>query len=121
MRSNDLSWFERQMKLPTPSHITSELCSAGMRLLRDNYQWEKPLRSIGIRGTDLVPIDSERQTIMFCDERQREKMENLEFTIDDIRRRFGHHAIIPGLLYVDDMLGKLNPKDDHTIHPVGYY
>ncbi|GHU80845.1 hypothetical protein AGMMS49992_33960 [Clostridia bacterium] len=91
-----------------------------MRLLKDNYHWHKPLRSIGIRGTDLIPIVGNRQVSMFLDEQQREKAEKLEFTIDSIRKRFGHYSIVPGLLHVDDRLGKLNPKDDHVIHPVGY-
>jgi DNA polymerase-4 len=120
LRTNDLKWCTRQSRLQMPTHISKELCAAGMMLLKDNYHWEKPLRSIGIRGTDLIPIASNRQVQMFMDERQREKAEKLEFTIDSIRKRFGHYAIMPGLLQVDERLGKLNPKDDHVIHPVGY-
>ena len=120
LRTNDLFWFERQMALPQPSHVSTELCDAAMRLLRQNWKWEKPLRSIGIRGTNLVPIDRIRQLSLFADERRREKAEALEYTIDDIRRRFGHYAIDRALLLLDDKLGKLNPVADHTIHPVGY-
>jgi DNA polymerase-4 len=40
--------------------------------------------------------------------------------VDDIRRRFGHHAINRALLVMDANLGRLNPKADHVIHPVGY-
>ena len=89
-------------------------------LLNQKFRFKKPLRSIGIRGTDLIPIDSVRQISIFDDEAKRERMEKLEYAIDDIRRRFGHHSIGRALLTMDDKLGKLNPKADHTIHPIGY-
>jgi len=120
LRSNDLDWFERQIRLPCPSMISSELTSAAMKLLRNNYYWHKPLRSIGIRGTDLVPIDQERQLSMFGNEAERERLEKMEYAVDDIRRRFGPHSINLALLAIDKKLGKLNAKAEHTIHPIGY-
>ena len=120
LRTNDLEWCERQAGLSRPSMITSELTEKAMEILRKNYRWEKPLRSIGIRGTNLVPIDGVRQLTLFDDEVKRERMERLEYTVDDIRRRFGHNAISRAILAMDKKLGKLNAKADHTIHPIGY-
>jgi len=120
LRSNDLFSFERQMTLPQPTHISTELCAAAMALLRQNWKWQSPLRSIGIRGTNLAPIDLPRQTSIFYDEKKREKTEMLEYTVDEVRRRYGHYAIDRALLLLDDKLGKLDPKADHTIHPIGY-
>ena len=120
LRTNDLFWFERQTALTQPTFISTEICDAAMKLLRQNWHWEKPLRSIGVRGTNLVPINRIRQLSLFTDEQRREKAERMEYAIDDIRRRFGHYAIDRALLLLDDKLGKLNPKADHTIHPVGY-
>ena len=120
LRTNDLFWFERQTTLPQPTHISTELCSAAMMLLRQHWQWKSPLRSIGIRGANLVPIGQPRQLSIFVDENKREKAETLEYVIDGIRRRYGHYAIDRALMLIDDKLGKLNPKADHTIHPIGY-
>jgi len=120
LRDNELFWFTRQTALPRPTHISTELCSVAMRLLRANYKWRKPLRSIGIRGTNLVPIGSTWQLSLFEDEKKRERAERLEYVIDDIRRRFGHFAIKLALLRIDPRLGRLNPKDEHVIHPIGY-
>lgn len=120
IRSNDLTWFERQMALAQPTHISTELCAAAMQLLKENWKWGKPLRSIGIRGTNLVPIEQPRQMSMFYDEQKRIRAEKLEYTIDEIRRRFGHFAIDRAMLRYDEKLGRLNPKEDHIIHPVGY-
>ena len=120
LRRNDLAMFTRQKTLARPTHISTELCAAAMQLLRANYGWELPLRSIGIRGANLVPIGQERQLSLFEDDARREKAEMLEHTIDTIRRRYGHYAIDRALLRLDDRLGKLNPKEEHTIHPIGY-
>jgi DNA polymerase-4 len=120
LRNNELFRFTRQTALPRPTHVSGELCSAAMRLLRENCKWDKPLRSIGIRGTNLVPIGSASQLSLFEDEERHERAEKLEYVIDDIRRRFGHFAINLALMQIDPKLGKLNAKDEHVIHPVGY-
>ena len=120
LRTNDLQWFERQMALPQASMISGELAETAMILLKENYTWDKPLRSIGIRGTQLTPINSVRQLSLLENEEERQQLESLEYTIDDIRRRYGYHAIGKALLVADEKLGKLNAKADHVLHPVGY-
>ena len=120
LRTTDLEWCERQMALPKPSMISTELTDIAMKLLRKNYRWEKPLRSLGIRGTNLIPIAGMRQLSFWDDEAKRERLERLEYTIDDIRRRFGHHSINRAVLAIDKKLGKLDAKTEHIIHPLGY-
>lgn len=120
VRSNDLHWFERQMKLPQPTFVSTEFCAAAMQLLKANWKWDKPLRSIGVRGANLVPIEQPRQTSLFYDEQKRLRAEKIEYTIDEIRKRFGHYAIDRAILQLDSKLGKLNPKEEHVIHPIGY-
>jgi DNA polymerase-4 len=46
-------------------------------------------------------------------------LEQLEYAIDDLRRRFGYHIIQRGIIFEDRKLTGINPRD-HTIHPVGY-
>ena len=121
LRDTDLFSFERQCKLESPSCLASELHDAGMRLLRDNYRFRKPLRSVGIRGMDLVPIQTAMQLNFFEDPVRREKRERLEVAVDELRRRFGHAAVSRAVTMCDPSLGTINPKDDHTIHPVGYF
>ena len=121
LRDTDLFSFERQCKLESPSCLASELHDAGMRLLRDNYRFRKPLRSVGIRGMDLVPIQTAMQLNFFEDPVRREKRERLEVAVGELRRRFGHAAVSRAVTMCDPSLGTINPKDDHTIHPVGYF
>jgi len=117
LRTSDLSWFERQIPLERATTVSTELCAAAMKLLRANYSWQKPLRSIGIRGTNLVPSTAPVQLSLFESEERRLRAEVLEQTIDDIRRRFGHSAINRALLHLDGKLGKLDAKSENTIHP----
>ena len=121
LRDTDLFSFERQCKLESPSCLASELHDAGMRLLRDHYHFRKPLRSVGIRGMDLVPIQTAMQLNFFEDPVRREKRKQLEVAVDELRRRFGHAAVSRAVTMCDPSLGTINPKDDHTIHPVGYF
>lgn len=121
LRDTELFSFERQTKLHSPTCLASELHSAALELLRTNYDWHRPLRSIGIRACGLVPESSPQQTSIFHDEGRRHKREELERTVDDIRRRFGHYSISRAITTLDSSLDHIDPKHDHTIHPVGYF
>lgn len=121
LRDNGLYSFERQMKLLQPTCLASELCAAAMTLLRNCYKWQKPLRSIGIRATDLVPEQAPSQLSLFADESERVKQEKIERTVDNIRYRFGHYVINRAIVTMDKTLHNINPKDDHVIHPVGFF
>jgi DNA polymerase-4 len=120
LRTNDLKWFERQMPLKKPSMIASEIADAGMALLRKNYDWRLPLRSIGIRGCKLVPYAPSEQLSLFEDETKRNRAESLEYALDDIRRRFGYHSTGRLFLKGGGELGQLDAKSSNTIHPVGF-
>lgn len=121
IRDNTLINFERQMKLPQSTCISGEICAAAMKLLDQNYRWERPLRSIGVRACDLVSAHENVQLTMYGDELQRERQESLERTIDDIRRRFGHYSIGRAIMGTDKTLRQFDAKGDHIIHPVGYF
>ncbi|MDD3919643.1 MAG: DNA polymerase IV [Eubacteriales bacterium] len=121
LRDNGLFCFERQMKLSSPTCLAGVLHEAAMTLLRAQYDWSRPLRTVGIRATELTPATSPQQLRLFEDEAQLERMERLERSIDDIRRRFGHYAICRAVCTMDKTLANINPKDDHNIHPVGFF
>lgn len=122
LRGNDLLWFERQMKLLVPSNLTDDLVEAGMTLLKKNYDFSRnrPLRSIGIRATDLLPDDCAIQTTIFTSEEKRARLERLEATIDDIRGQYGHYAIARAVTSLDKSLRHINPKDEHGIQITGF-
>ena len=121
IRDNELASFERQLKLESPTCLASTLHEAAMRLLRENWDWHKPLRSIGVRATDLLPASTPVQCSIFEDSERQEKRERLECSVDDLRRRFGHYCVGRAVCVSDPTLRNISPKDEHVIHPVGYF
>lgn len=120
LRTNELFFMERQLKLPEPSCLASELHAAAMRLLRENYAWQRPLRSIGVRGAELFPASGPEQLSFFGDEARRERCLRLEKTMDEVRRRYGYAALSRAAALSDRTLTNIDAKSDHVIHPVGY-
>ena len=119
VRNNELYSFERQGKLPAATFLSGTIARKAMELFRSNYRWERPLRSIGVRGADLVTADGSQQLDLF--ERDAAQQEILERTVDRLRERFGAYCVRRCTLLEDERLTGFNPKDDHTIHPVSFF
>ena len=121
IRDNKLRSFERQMKLNRPTQIAHDIIAAAMCLFSQNYDLDQcnPIRSLGIRGCDLETVDGCVQLSMLQEDKKALKIEEAEKVVDDIRRRFGHFAIMRAAL-LGDSIGDINPKDDHVINPVSY-
>ena len=136
IRDKDLFHFSKQVKLQNASNITREIAEAGYKLYKESYRlpadeqelknsrpefYQKPLRSIGIRGTDLVTDYFWEQLDMFMDPQAREKQMKVDAAVDTVRRRFGFYSIQRGLMYQDRILSACDAKSDHTVHPHGYF
>lgn len=121
IRDTDLVWFTRQQRLSCSSNLSGEISSACMTLFRQHYHWQQPVRSLGVRACDLIPDAQPEQVSVFLDEQQRYKKQRLEQAMDHLRSRFGYEVIKRGVLLTDPAIGTINPKDDHIIHPVGYF
>jgi len=120
IRDNGLYHFTRQRKMDRGTNITGEIAKEAYQLFLENYNWEKPIRSIGIRGADLVPEGSAEQISLFESIEHRDKLRKIDGAVDDIRRRFGFYSIQRGLMYQDKLLSAVNAKEDHTVHPHGF-
>lgn len=121
IRDNGLFRFTRQHKVKRPTDITGEIAEAAMKLFHEHYSWYKPIRSIGVRACDLTDALYPEQLDLFIDENLREKKKQMDITVDYIRRRFGFHSIQRGMMYRDTALSNVNAKEDHTVHPHGYF
>ncbi|MBP2640980.1 MAG: polymerase [Firmicutes bacterium] len=119
VRNTELFSFERQGALRNPSSLSSEIVSKAMELFVSHYSWDKPIRSIGVRGANLVTADQHVQLELF--EEDNTKVEALEKMMDGIRKRFGHYSIQRCVMLQDRHLTGFNPKEDHVIHPVSFF
>jgi len=120
VRDNGLYSFSRQIHLRQPTNITNEIVTAAFQLFKDNYKWEHPIRRLGIRAADLVLDDIPVQLDLFGNQEKKEKLEKLDRTVDEIRRRFGYFSIQRAAMYQDKVLSHLD-AGTHTIHPHSYF
>lgn len=121
VRSSNLFSYTHQTKLNEHTNVTKFIREKAMKLFIESYDWRNPIRSIGISVTDLVPENTSRQISIFEDEKIKIKQEILDKTLDKLKIRFGYNCVRNGNLLSDTNLSDFNPKDDHTIHPVGYF
>lgn len=121
VRDVELNSFCRQRKLEMPTCSSDEIARMVCDLFRENYRWVRPLRSIGIRGAGLVEATAGTQLSLYPEETRRDKWERIDAAVDRLRQRYGYRSIQRARLFTDPLLGAINPKDDHTVHPVGYF
>ena len=87
VRDNELYSFTRQHKIDHATNVTKEIAEEAYRIFKENYHWQKPIRSVGVRGADLVLDTYWEQLDLFSSVEQREKqmkrseIEMLQFLI----------------------------------------
>lgn len=119
VRDNDLMSFERQTKLPRATNLTAELVPAAMHLFEQNYRWSKPIRSLGIRGSELIAEGGSFQLNLFDNEVKRERVVRLERCVDRIRGQYGHFSIQRAVL-MKERLKSVNANNDIGDAPTFY-
>ena len=121
VRDTNLNCFTRRKTLCTPTSSSVEIAKTAFKLFCDNYRWSSPIRSLGIRGAGLINADTPLQISLFNDDIKRDRGEQLDMAVDRIRERYGYMSVRRALTLTDPLLGQINPKDDHTVHPVGFF
>lgn len=120
VRDNELCSFTRQCTLDDFTNLTRKITRTALELFKHSYKMQKPLRSIGVSVSDFVHDDIPHQIDIFNSEEKLMQNEQLDKTIDKLKKRFGNYAVRPAVLLGDNKLSAFNPKDEHTIHPAGY-
>lgn len=120
VRDNELNTFNRQKALDDYTNLTKVITDNALRLFKKSYNMQKPLRSIGISVTDFVHDNIPHQMSLLNNEKNILQNEELDKTVDKLKLRFGNYIVRPAVLLADKSLSAFNPKDDHTIHPIGY-
>ena len=121
IRNTELSSFTRQRKLERSTNLTTDVLNVCLELFKENYSFEKNIRSLGVSVSDFESDCVSTQTSFFEDESKIIKNEQLDSTLDIIKNRFGNYSIKPAKLMFDCDLSGFNPKEEHTVHPVGYF
>ena len=112
----------RQMKLDRPSCLSGEIADAAYALFKRHYgHWPAPLRKIGVRGCNLVPASTPRQLTILEDAKRDKQLEDLEWTFNWLRSRYGNKIVQRGIMFMDRDLSKVDAKKNHTVYPAGFF
>ena len=116
VRGNDLLGSQFQCKLPFKTQLPSEIGAAANRLFQEHYRWGSKVRAVTVRAIDLVPQNDPDQLSIFVDTERLSRRERLEDAVEELRARFGKHAITYGIL-----MGDLKMPDDgrHSVKMPG--
>ncbi|MCK9478253.1 MAG: DNA polymerase IV [Firmicutes bacterium] len=96
IRDNNFVDKSRQQKLPEPTDITAEVYSISKQLFSKLWDKKTALRLLGISLFDITKQESAQQS--FFNDGQKQKLRELDKTIDDIRSKFGADVIARGSL-----------------------
>ena len=107
--------------LRRPTSLTDDIARASLQLFTSRFSGRFPFRSVGVSCSHLSGDDAPVQLDFTGDEQRRMHMETLERSIDGLRSRYGHQVIQRGIVLVDSACAKINPVEEHTIHPVPFY
>lgn len=119
IRYSNLMSCERQDKLPFPCCTAQRIGNLATKLILNNWTGE-PLRSIGVRGCDLITNEFTQLSLM-PEIQAEQKQEDLEIAMQDIRRRFGHFSIQRGIMIADRSLSALDTQDKASAHTIAFY
>ena len=120
--ADDLVSYSRQTTLARATNVTGRIARTAWELLEANEPLDetRPLRGLHVRASGLEPMDAPQQLELALDPRLH-MLEDLDETIDDLRRRFGNTCVQRGAELLDESLLDLDIKRDNVIHPVGYF
>ena len=118
-----LASHSSQTTLERPTQLTSEICSTAARLLLNEWDFAHgdKLRALGVHASNLEPPQKCVQLDLWGEEERRLDMLQLDRTIDDLRHRFGNHAVRRLSELSDQRLASLNPQRDNVVHPVSFF
>ncbi len=124
IRDNQFRTIDRQMQLPAATDLAADIAPLALKLFNQHYAWQRPIRNLGVRVTDLSG-DRELRQMTLSDLQppdgglpataspdpsrafpgpsplspaKRAKQQHLEQTLDELRGRFGRQQIKRGLL-----------------------
>ena len=105
VRDSALNVYEKQKVLFKDTDSARVIHECAVELFKESYDWHLPVRSIGVRLTDLVSSSAPEQLSLFEEVDRNEKEDRLEKTVDTIRERFGKKSLM--------LLGELGNKAEN--------
>lgn len=105
-----LESFSRQMTLPSPTRLVSEVADKAFCLFKKHFSWSNSLvRGLGV---SLFDFTDKKQLTLLDSETNTSKLEKLEDTIDCMRLKYGHSIINRAVMYKDKHMLELDIRGE---------
>lgn len=101
VKSNDLGYRQYQATFAVPTRSPKIIADKARELFHARYEWRIPVRAVTVRAINLVSQEQPMQIDFFTDTQKLDRLDKLETTIEDIRRRFGKRSITAAALLGD--------------------
>ena len=121
VRDIHLHAYTRQIKLQQATNLSEDIAHTAMALFEANIDFSTPLRSIGIKVSDLQVDALPQQLTLFRDPLAQQRALALETAIEQIRDKYGFNSVQRLIMKEDPLLSSFNPKHDHVIFPESYF
>jgi DNA polymerase-4 len=114
VKDNLLHVEQHQQKLEWPTRLSRDLAQTARELFQAGYDWQHPVRALGICAISLLPENYACQASFFHNTAQDEKTEMLETKVEAVCGRFGKGAVIRASLMNDMPIpGKNRNKNEN--------
>ncbi len=92
VKYNDLTYFGKQIKLPEKINSAVKLCDYAMSIY-DEVPPHLPIRAFSVSTFDLSDGEENVQLSLLEDIEKTEKLQRLDKSLDDIRKKYGYGAL----------------------------
>ncbi len=115
IKNSSLIRYSHQSTLKNPTDITNEIYQEACRLFDQSWQGE-PIRHLRIRLSSLIPRHLNQKT--FFEAEKKEKLQDLDKTVDKLREKFGDHVLKRGVFINSRMapiMGGVGNEEDYKM------
>ena len=109
IKDPELNWKSRQRPLKAPSANAGDIAEGAIQLLGELARAHDPLRAITVGAIRLVSKEEIQPSLFDDDSSKTEKLDN---SVDQIREKYGYHALTRGIVLDNDLTGNLHEDDD---------
>lgn len=86
--------ISRQKQLFAPTWLAEEIAKHSTEIINASWKKDSPIRMLTITGINLTDqLDQEQLSLFDADIHQKDKAEKVEFTMDEVRKKYGTDAI----------------------------
>ncbi|MEG1066826.1 MAG: DNA polymerase IV, partial [Erysipelotrichaceae bacterium] len=127
LRDINLERITRQCKLSYYTNTSEDIMQAIVFLLNKHYDFTIPLRSISVRVSSLcnenTVLPTEQLNLFSTEDKEQASIKGklIDKSMDEIRNKYGHKAVRRLVTLMDEELSDFDPKNEHTIFPVGFF